>query len=66
MLFPPSIPPPLPLSLPSFIFSFSFLPSALPSSLLSSPHRHIPNCSHWVQQDAPDLVNQFMREFLKN
>ena len=26
--------------------------------------RHIPNCSHWVQQDSPDLVNQYMREFL--
>ena len=28
--------------------------------------KHIPNCSHWVQQDAPDLVNQYMREFLEN
>ena len=26
--------------------------------------RYIPNCSHWVQQDAPQLVNQYMREFL--
>ena len=28
--------------------------------------KHIPNCSHWVQQDQPDTVNQYMREFLKN
>lgn len=27
--------------------------------------RHIPNCSHWVQQDRPDLVNQYMQEFLQ-
>lgn len=27
--------------------------------------RHIPNCSHWVQQDAPDLVNKYMREWLE-
>ena len=27
--------------------------------------RHIANCSHWVQQDAPEQVNQFMREFLQ-
>jgi epoxide hydrolase 4 len=26
--------------------------------------RYIPNCSHWVQQEKPDLVNQYMREFL--
>eukprot|EP00731_Ephydatia_muelleri_P018919 Em0011g959a len=26
--------------------------------------RHIPNCSHWVQQDAYPLVNKHMREFL--
>lgn len=26
--------------------------------------RYIPNCSHWVQQDQPDLVNQYLREFL--
>lgn len=26
--------------------------------------RYIPNCSHWVQQEQPELVNQFMREFL--
>ena len=67
MLFLPAIPPSLLLSLPpSFIFSFF--------PFLSSPHflspplpnRHIPNCSHWVQQDAPDLVNQYMREFLEN
>ena len=26
--------------------------------------KYIPNCSHWVQQEKPDLVNQYMREFL--
>ena len=26
--------------------------------------KYIPNSSHWVQQDAPLLVNQYMREFL--
>jgi len=26
--------------------------------------RYIPNCSHWVQQEQPQLVNQYMREFL--
>ncbi len=26
--------------------------------------RYIPNCSHWVQQEKPELVNQYMREFL--
>jgi epoxide hydrolase 4 len=26
--------------------------------------RYIPNCSHWVQQEKPQLVNQYMREFL--
>ena len=26
--------------------------------------RYIPNCSHWVQQEQPQLVNQLMREFL--
>lgn len=26
--------------------------------------RYIPNCSHWVQQEEPALVNQYMREFL--
>lgn len=24
----------------------------------------IPNCSHWVQQDAPELVNRWLAEFL--
>lgn len=28
--------------------------------------RYIPNCSHWVQQEKPQLVNQYMREFLSN
>lgn len=27
--------------------------------------RYIPNCSHWVQQERPVLVNQYMREFLQ-
>jgi epoxide hydrolase 4 len=27
--------------------------------------RYIPNCSHWVQQEQPALVNRYMREFLK-
>ncbi|SRR5579883_1146456 len=26
--------------------------------------RYIPNCSHWVQQEQPLLVNELMREFL--
>ncbi|MBD2078033.1 alpha/beta fold hydrolase [Phormidium sp. FACHB-592] len=26
--------------------------------------RYIPNCSHWVQQEQPLLVNQLMRDFL--
>lgn len=26
--------------------------------------RYIPHCSHWVQQEQPQLVNQLMREFL--
>lgn len=26
--------------------------------------KHIAKCSHWVQQDQPDLVNQYVREFL--
>jgi epoxide hydrolase 4 len=26
--------------------------------------RYIPNCSHWVQQERPELVNHYMREFL--
>lgn len=25
---------------------------------------YIPQCSHWVQQEQPDLVNQYMRDFL--
>ena len=27
--------------------------------------KYIPNCSHWVQQEQPKLVNQYMREFLR-
>ncbi len=26
--------------------------------------KYIPNCSHWVQQEKPQLVNHYMREFL--
>ncbi|MBD1868190.1 alpha/beta hydrolase [Cyanobacteria bacterium FACHB-471] len=26
--------------------------------------RYIPDCSHWVQQERPDLVTQYMREYL--
>ncbi len=26
--------------------------------------RYIPRCSHWVQQEQPELVNTYMREFL--
>jgi epoxide hydrolase 4 len=26
--------------------------------------KYIPNCSHWVQQEQPELVNHYMREFL--
>jgi pimeloyl-ACP methyl ester carboxylesterase len=26
--------------------------------------RYIPNCSHWVQQEQPEQVNSYMREFL--
>ncbi|MBG1269695.1 alpha/beta fold hydrolase [Nostoc sp. WHI] len=27
--------------------------------------KYIPNCGHWVQEEQPELVNQYMREFLK-
>jgi pimeloyl-ACP methyl ester carboxylesterase len=27
--------------------------------------RYIPNCSHWVQQEQPQSVNRYMREFLQ-
>ncbi|MEA5509710.1 alpha/beta hydrolase [Crocosphaera sp. UHCC 0190] len=27
--------------------------------------KYIPNCSHWVQQEKPQLVNEYMREFLQ-
>lgn len=27
--------------------------------------KYIPNCSHWVQQEKPDLVNQYMADFLE-
>lgn len=26
--------------------------------------RYIPNCSHWVQHEQPQLVNQYIRQFL--
>ena len=26
--------------------------------------KYIPNCSHWVQQEQPTLVNQYMQDFL--
>ncbi len=28
--------------------------------------KYIPNCSHWVQQEQPTLVNQYMQDFLAN
>ena len=28
--------------------------------------KYIPQCSHWVQQEQPLLVNQYMREFLED
>lgn len=28
--------------------------------------KYIPNCSHWVQQEKPELVNQHMADFLRN
>jgi epoxide hydrolase 4 len=28
--------------------------------------RYISNCSHWVQQEQPQLVNQYMREWLSD
>ncbi|ACK73547.1 alpha/beta hydrolase fold protein [Gloeothece citriformis PCC 7424] len=28
--------------------------------------KYIPNCSHWVQQERPQLVNQYIREFLRS
>ncbi|MBD2205052.1 alpha/beta hydrolase [Calothrix sp. FACHB-1219] len=27
--------------------------------------KYIPNCSHWVQQEQPKLVNHYMRDFLR-
>jgi pimeloyl-ACP methyl ester carboxylesterase len=26
--------------------------------------RYIPHCSHWVQQEKPERVNHYIREFL--
>ncbi|HYB90547.1 MAG TPA: alpha/beta hydrolase [Candidatus Binataceae bacterium] len=36
------------------------------SGLFTGPFeiRYIPDAGHWVQQETPDLVNQYMREFL--
>jgi len=28
--------------------------------------KYIPRCSHWVQQEQPELVNQYMLEFLSD
>jgi pimeloyl-ACP methyl ester carboxylesterase len=28
--------------------------------------KYIPRCSHWVQQEQPELVNQYMLEFLRD
>lgn len=28
--------------------------------------KYIPHCSHWVQQEKPELVNQYIRDFLEN
>jgi pimeloyl-ACP methyl ester carboxylesterase len=27
--------------------------------------RYIPNCSHWVQQEQPERVNELLLEFLR-
>ncbi|MBL0288359.1 MAG: alpha/beta hydrolase [Bacteroidetes bacterium] len=27
--------------------------------------KYIPNCSHWVQNDAPQAVNEYLMAFLK-
>jgi epoxide hydrolase 4 len=27
--------------------------------------RVLPNCSHWIQQDAPDDVNRLLRLFIR-
>ncbi len=27
--------------------------------------KYIPHCSHWVQQEQPELVNQYIRDFLE-
>ena len=28
--------------------------------------KYIPNCSHWVQQEQPELVNRYIREFISS
>ncbi len=27
--------------------------------------KYVPNCSHWVQEEKPELANQYIREFLQ-
>ncbi|PLZ80845.1 alpha/beta fold hydrolase, partial [Fischerella thermalis] len=26
--------------------------------------KYIPDCSHWVQQEQPELVNQYIQDYL--
>lgn len=26
--------------------------------------KYVPNCSHWAQQEQPELVNRYLLEFL--
>jgi len=35
-----------------------------PSYCENAQLKKIPNCSHWVQQDCPELVNKYIEEFL--
>ncbi len=39
-------------------------PSALHHHLPQMTHVAMPNTSHWLQMDQPDLFNQHMEEFL--
>ena len=34
--------------------------------LFSGPFRihYVPNCSHWVNEEQPELVNRLLRDFL--
>ena len=36
------------------------------SSIPKADVRILPNCSHWVQQDCPELVNSLLRDFLSS